>query len=512
MKKCLKFLSILIIALVFSTSVFAAEANKDDVTLSVVSREECSITFDTYGLFEKKLLNIDEKNKTIDITLTVKNTYEGETTHEETEESSEVGEVVFLIDNSTSMETDEYIGNTAMDRFEVVIRAAKQLANKLFTLNSDIKIGIATFSSSPNSTEVGYEGSDADARTVLTLNNNQETVIQTLESEFTSFENGNHGNDTDLEVGVKTAAQMFSTDTTKAKSLVILTDGVPNLATGFEYDYSPAITQATINKLIETKNSGINILSVLCDSDFYVDGNPVDVGQYSTYTSPKTMPEIAQDIFGTSSNPKIGPVFYAEGDGITDAISELIYKELRSTKTITVDDLEKYTLTDVVIKDYFPQNIVDNFNFEKLSEPQIGTVSDTIDTTDRSITWNIPKLEPKQASSFTYRLSLKDKFNSEIIDLTLPTNEKVVINYKIDGDPGDPVETRKTPSVKLKLIPEDPPKEDPPDDPKKPDDPTVAPDPIPKTGSYTWIAIGLSTAFGLSVAIYGAIKSYLVTK
>ena len=509
MKKCLRILSILIVTLVFSTSVFAAEANKDDVTLSVVSREECTINFARYGVFEKKLLDIDEENKTIDITLTVKNTFDGTpSSHEETVDDVLPGEVVFLIDNSLSMRTGtEYVNNAPVSRLGLVLNAAKNLTNKLFTLNSDIKVGIASFSSVAS--PVTY-GSDADARKVLDLSNNKDTVLQKIDT----VSQNTDGSLTNFEAGAKVASTMFSNDTTKTKYLIVLSDAIPTLSIGREPMISPATTQATINKFAELQNSGINIVAVLSESDWYdIDGDPV-MPSPSTYNPPISYPEISEEVFGDTSNPRFGAVYYAMGSNITDSIVNKIYEKLHSTKTITVEDVETYSLTDVVIKDYFPQNIVDNFNFEKLSEPQIGTVSDDIDKTDRSITWNIPKLEPKQSSSFTYRLSLKDKFNSEIIDLELPTNEKVVINYNEDGEPGDPVETTKTPSVilKMKTTPDIPDVPDDPDDPGKPDDPTVAPDPIPKTGSYAWMAVGISTAFGLSVAIYGAIKSYLVTK
>lgn len=500
MKKYLKFISVLIISLIFSTHVFAAEVNKDDVTLSVTSREECLVKFGKYGEFEKKLVEINEENKTIDIKLTVRNTYDGNTTHDEEEDDALPGEVVFLIDSSNSMNTAE----SGTTRKNLVLNATNDLVDKLFDLNENIKIGIVEFSSAPATFGVQF-GTDDDASKLLDLSNNKSEVKSTISGVASS------GGFTDLDIGLKKAVTLFSSDENTSKHLVILTDGVPNLseATGNSVEYSPGVTNATISRLTQISNSGINILSVLADADFYDDNGQLFVmdpdpthprNNGSKYTVPVTHMDIAQEIFGTSSNPKFGKIFYVQGNNITSTITDNIYNSLRSTKTITIDEKEKYTLTDVVVKDYFPQNIVDNFNFTKLSEPQIGTVSDSIDPTDRSITWNIPKLEPKQSTTFVYRLSLKDTFNGEIIDLNLPTNEKITIDYKEGGNPGDPVESTKTPAVKLTL-------KDKPDDPKK-EDPTVAPTPIPQTGSYIWAVL----LFGLGVSVYFAVKLHKLSK
>lgn len=496
MKKYLKFISVLFVSLIFSSYVFAAQVNKSDATLSVTSREECTIRFGKYGEFEKRLVEINEENKTIDIRLTVRNTYDGATSHEEEQNDELPGEVVFLIDSSDSMNTPE-LNST---RKELIINATLQLVDKLFDLNENVKIAVTEFSSVSRSGDSPVTvGTDNDANKLIDLSNNKNDIksaIQTVSS---------LGPKTDLDIGLKTAATQFSNDTSLSKHLVILTDGVPNIseATGNRIEYSPEVTNATISRLTSIHNSGINIATVLADSDFYdLNGDlyvmdpdtssPYNSG--SRYSEPITHMEIAHQIFGTTESPKFGSVFYVEGENVATAITNKIYDSLRTTKTISVDDIEKYTLTDVVIKDYFPQNIVDNFNFSKLSEPQIGTVSDSIDTTDNSITWNIDRLEPKQSSTFVYRLSLKDTFDGEILDLNLPTNEKVTIDYKEGGEPGEPVESTKSPAVKLTMPTPEPPKKD---------DPTVAPTPIPQTGSYIWavfiVGLGISTYFAVKL-------------
>lgn len=509
MKKCFKIFAVLIATLMFASYVFAAEANKDDVTLSVASREECIIKFGQYGEFEKKLVQIDEENKTIDIKLIARNTYNGSTTSEQTTTGELPGEVVLLVDSSNSM-NDIVTGTTT--RRSLILNATNELVDKLFDLNSNIKIGVVEFSSTTR-TETSYAvlGTDNDAKALTSGMVNDKSTVK---SAVSSVGNEGMGAYTDLDIGLKTADAMLSasTDSNSKKYLIVLTDGVPNVseATGNSFEYSPAVTNATTARLTTIKNKGINIVSVLADVSYSDGTSDVVPSSVSKYTDEITHKQIAEEIFGTTTNPKFGPVYYAHGTRVTDTISNTIYETLRTTQTITVDEIAKYTLSDVVIKDFFPQNIVDNFDFSKLSEPQIGTVSDSIDTSDRSITWSIPELKPGQSTEFTYRLSLKDTFDGEIIDLNLPTNEKVTIDYKEGDKPGTPQESTKSPVVKLtKGEPE--PEPEPAPDVKK-DDPTVAPTPIPRTGSYLWMSVIIATIFGLSVTTYGVIKSIKLSR
>ena len=89
------------------------------------------------------------------------------------------------------------------------------------------------------------------------------------------------------------------------------------------------------------------------------------------------------------------------------------------------------------------------------------------------------------------KLSLKDTFSSEILDVNLPTNENVTIDYKENQVPGDQKQNNKCPVVKLKVE-------------KQPVDNTIIPDKeMPKTGSNTAIISG--SLITLSIII-GAIS------
>ena len=134
------------------------------------------------------------------------------------------------------------------------------------------------------------------------------------------------------------------------------------------------------------------------------------------------------------------------------------------------------TLTNIVIKDYFPEEIVDNFDFAYVSDANIGDISAEVNTSDNSITWTIPELASGQTAIVQYTLKLKENFNSNIIDKVLDTNEKVDISYNdFDG-----TEQSKTSDItpKLKL--------------------TEPPATLPKAG--TTLLIGLSVlAIGLLI-------------
>ena len=145
-----------------------------------------------------------------------------------------------------------------------------------------------------------------------------------------------------------------------------------------------------------------------------------------------------------------------------------------------MEDEKQYKLTDIVIKDYFPANIVQNFEFATLKEATKGNISAKIDTSDNSITWTISELVAGETATFTYRLSLKDSFDSDIVGKNLPTNENVTVDYKEDGVQGEQKQNDKCPIIALDV---------------------QATKDIPQTGSNTWLAVG--TLVALSVIIAG---------
>ena len=461
MKKILKCTLIFVIALLFSTSVFAGTpVSSGDATMSLVKDEKAELKFGQYGTFEKAKSNIDTTNKTIDITLKVTNNEKpGE---DQTTTALKAGEVVFLIDGSRSMKVNEVtVNGTTTTREAIVINAAKQLAQKLFAANSDIKIGVVEFATSTTSSE---QGTDADAKKITS---SLATTLDDVNTALDTVSSDTMGSMTDLEAGLDVAESLLSTTSTSndKKYIITLTDAIPNVAigvtpqsdgTGFTSAYDEKVFTPTKNKLVALKNSGINVMSLLINMTD-------DEIQLSTMDPKPTYKEVAEEIFGTTTEPTAGPVYYVDDETATETITNSIYNDLLETTTIKAS--YKYKLTDIVIKDTIPQNIVDNFDFSYVTAPNIGTISNAINTSDNSITWNIPELNPGETATVTYRLSLKNQFDSDILNIDLPTNTNVTIDYKENGTDGPQVSSDKCPVVKLTT-----------ESPKTPDN-------IPKTGT-----------------------------
>lgn len=469
MKKYLSLILTIFMLVLLSTSVFAAETAKADATMTLVENNVCNITFGKYGEFEKKLIKCETNDKTIDIGLTVKNNQEALL--------NKAGEVVLLIDSSNSMSTRQVtIGDKTTTRKQLVLDSASQLVDKLLSSNSDIKIGVVEFATS---TDVSKEGTEDDAKAITPALTNQKSDII---SALNTISSDVMGSRTNIDIGLKTANKLLetSTDSDANKYIVVLTDAVPNTAEGVKVDlYTEASADPTKATLTSLKESGINVISMLIDiqdEEIKITGRPED----ATF---KTYKDVAQYVFGTPLSPTSGSVYYVNDSDVLDTVTNKIYSEL-----VPVNE---YVLTDIVIKDYFPQNIIDNFDFSYLTQPEIGTVSAEVDKTDNSITWTISNLAPGETANFSYRLSLKDTFSSEILDVNLPTNENVTIDYKENQVPGDQKQNNKCPVVKLEVE-------------KQPVDNTIIPDKeMPKTGSNTAIISG--SLITLSIII-GAIS------
>ena len=107
----------------------------------------------------------------------------------------------------------------------------------------------------------------------------------------------------------------------------------------------------------------------------------------------------------------------------------------------------------------------------QLCPRDIGEVSQTIDTSNNSITWNIELLTEGETATLSYNLTLKDEYDEKIIDVILPTNEKVDISAEKDDTT---IDESSDVSPKLIIKYEEPAKE--------PVDNTISNKPIPQTG------------------------------
>jgi Mg-chelatase subunit ChlD len=482
MKKILRFSFVLLFIVLLSSTVFAGtQVSKNNATMKLVEDNVCDISFGKYGTFEKKMTNIDVNNKTIDISLTAKNnaTAPKSTTHTET--ALKNADIVFLIDNSNSM-TANKAGEVT--RKQAVLNATNDLIDKIFEKGDNIKIGVVKYATSKTATV----GSENDA-TIVTPS--FVSTADTAKDAIKKVQDDTNVKDyptTDIEAGLTVANKLLNTETDSYinKIIVLLTDGIPNYALnvgpvangqGFESCYDEKVFTPTKNKLVELNDAGVNVMSVLINMSN-------DEIQMSTMDPKPTYKEVATDIFGTQMNPTAGPIYYVSDSDIADTITNSIFSSLTEEREVTDTDGEEYSLTDIVIKDYFPDYIINNFDFAYLTKPEKGEVSAEVDKQDNSITWTISKLDYGETATFTYRLKLKDSFDGDIIAKNLKTNKNVTINYKENGKDGEPKENDKCPVVILDVLPSNP---------------------IPKTGTNTFVIATLAIS-GVVIAIVSIIK------
>lgn len=389
-------------------------ASYSTVTMTVVEEPICTIELGENSKFEKKLIEKNLNNKEVTLQLQVTN---NETSIKPT------GEIMLVLDNSDSMQNATSTGEIRKD---LVFKSAQALVSNLLEDNSQLQIGVVSFSTN---TDVSKEATIEDASIVSSLNNSAtelNNAISNIEA---------NGPRTDLQAGLLLASQQFSEEDNN-KYIIVLTDGVPNVAIDSNNPYYSDTTITQTREQLQTlENDGIQITTMLTG---------IDDESYVPNGVTKSFGEIIEEIFGTPENPTVGNFYYVTDDQIETTITENIYNDLLP--------VEK-TLTNIVIKDYFPEEIIDNFDFAYISNANIGEISAEVNTDDNSITWTIPELASGQTATVQYSLKLKENFDSSIVDKILDTNEKVDITYNdFDG-----TEQSKTSDVTPKLRLTEPP-------------------------------------------------------
>lgn len=444
--------AILLLIVLLSTSVFAATTSSQKATLEIVENNICTINITDTAVFEKKIVDYDLEKKELTIGLKI--------TNNAVPPLDKPSEIVLVIDNSLSMKETISTGGT---RMEAVADSAKLLADELLKLDT-VKLSIVSFSTGDN------EGTITDAKLRTGLTNSKDSIMNAI----TEVSNDATGVRTDIEAGITLASQQF-TGTCESQFIILLTDGVPNISLGTnKIEYSGTTATNTKNALTKLNNNKIQILSMMTG---VTDNTESQTG--------KTYKALAEEVFGTPEKPTVGKFYYITDNEIEETVSKTILNQLIAP--------EDNILTDIDIYDYFPQEIVDNFDFEYVTSPNLGEVSEDIDLQNNMIVWHIDTLGYGEVGTLSYKLTLKDTINEEIIKVILNTNEKVDITTKnvVNEDGSKKIITSDvTPKVQL-TIPEEP----------KSDD-TIAPDPIPQTGTTIVMTLLISIAL-ITCAVIG---------
>lgn len=433
MKKKIFITTLLLLILLVNVSF----ASYSTVTMTVVEEPICTIQLSDNSKFEKKLISKDLQNKEVTLQLQVTN---------EEKSNKPTGEIMLVLDNSDSMKLKTSTGTVRKD---LVFESAKTLVSNLLKDNENLKIGVVSFSTN---TDVSKEGTTEDAEVVSKLSNDSNALLNSISSIEAT------GPRTDLEAGLEIASGEF-TKTDNNKYMIVLTDGVPNVALNYnKVYYSDDVITKTKTKLEALKTANVDVITMLTGID-----NPEQVPAGVT----KSYNQIITEIFGTQENPTVGTFYYVTDDKVESTIKNDIYNSLVP---------EEKTLKDIKVVDYFPKEIIDNFDFSYVNNANIGEISTTVDKANNSITWNIPSLASGQTATVQYKLKLKENFDSNIVNKILNTNEKVDVTYT-DLDNKSQAKTSDV-SPKLKL--------------------TEPPATLPKAGTTTFVAIAI-LATGLLV-------------
>ena len=460
MKIFLTLITLILLIVSMSTSVFAVTT-----TMEIVEDNICTIELNDSSSFEKRIVDSDLTNHQVTLQLKISNN---------SENIIPSGELMLVIDSSASMDT---IVSGTTTRKDVVLDAANQLVADLLAVNSnDLQIGVVTFSTgSETDPDTGYliTGTEADAQKVCDFTND----LSTLQTQISAIEGT--GQYTNLDAGLQLAKSCFTAEDNN-KYMIVLTDGLPNLAVGYNdlvsYDGLTDVINQTKSTL--TSFNGVNVTTMLTgidneDANFRVDGSNI-----------YTYGQVINAVFGTEENPTIGKFYNINDNEIESTITNDIFRDLVP---------ETHSLTNITVVDYFPQYIVDNFEMDYVEGIDVSNISAEIDLETNSITWTLDELAAGETAIIQYTLTLKDEFDESIIGEILDTNERVDITYN-DFDGTEQEKTSDvTPKIRLTAEPEPVP------EPEPPEDDTIAPVPLPDTGSHAFIIIGFIALIGLAV-------------
>lgn len=387
-------------------------ASYNDVTMSVVEEPTATINFGTNSIVERSVISKNLAKKEITLQLKVTNNEKS---------LKPTGEIMLVIDNSKSM-TDNV--TDTQTREDLVIDSAKTLINKILKDNTQLKVGAVSFSTN---SDISKEGTIEDAKLISELTNDSNKLISAISNiEY-------NGPRTNLQSGINLAKQYFSKNTDNShKYIIVLSDGVPNVAIDYDKNYYS-------DDVIEKTKSELESLSDITNN-VYIMLTGISNGDAVAVPATKTYNEIVESIFGTTENPTIGKFYYIPDDKIEDTITSDIYKNLLPISQ---------SFTNIIVKDYFTDEIVKNFDFSYVKNPNFGTISSKIDTTTNSITWNIPELKSGETAIVQYKLKLKENFDENIINKVLDTNKKLDLTYTDYSNQTNTKTSDITPKVKL---------------------------------------------------------------
>lgn len=399
LKRIISFIVIISIIISINANVNASDTKK--VLNAVEKSSETKQLENAQGTISKKIVDIDENNGEVTIELSVTN---GQKTEEIVKKVDKKTEIFLIIDESGSMNSK--IKNETITRRDVVRSASKTLVNDILNNHENVKIGIIKF--------------ESQVKMTSELSNDIDKLNKAIDTY-------NGGGRTNLYDALVLANDSFSKDKDTNKLVVILTDGLPNEPYGSKDENGNTISVGVLTKqeLITVEKSGTAIISMMTEVN----------KSYESYV---------ERVFGTPDKPTVGKYYYIADSEISNIIKNNIYVDIS-------ESIEKlnHEMTNVQAVDYFPEDIMNNFTFSCVDNPNIGTVSDSIDTNTKTITWNIGTIKDEETATLKYKLKLKDMNNEQLLNKVVSTNEKVVLTYKDKEEKDYSVVLESSPKIQL---------------------------------------------------------------
>ncbi len=482
-----------ILLFVIIISIFSNTYAANPVKLEVVKKaSETKYLLEGQAFVSKQIVSSDPDNGEVTIELKVSNS-SGES------EEIAANEIVFVIDNSSSM---GYIAADGKTRKAKTIESASKLAEDIFNVSSSVKMGLVDFcggNPTLNAATVRQE-----------LTNNKTKYLESLQNELDrKVQFG-----TNIDAGLLVGKSLFSSAKNN-KVLILLTDGVPTDDTqgNFSNEVSEThtlICQNTKKTLQDLKNSGIYTITLLTGMNMQEEISPGRPA-FSNEEELKVNLDAAESIFGTSENPTADKYYLVSTTDLEKVITDDILKD------VTEKILK--TLKNIKLSDYFPDVIINNFNYTADGNPSKGEYSKEKDS---SFDWTIDELKPGELATFRYKLKIKDMNNQELLDKIIDTNEKVTLAYEDDEEKSYTDEITTSPSVRLKeIVPESPspspsssPSSQPKNEsssttqPKGSQDNTVSKEPLPKTGVSAIVCAFIFSFSIISLFVYARTKKF----
>ena len=429
-------------------------------------------------------------------------------------------EIYFLVDENLSRNDKKLNENIAY---------IKILMNNILKKNSNTKIGIIGLKGTINDSHVDENGKfingEKDEGDIKGSESNSE-ILAELTKDFNKIENALKQMNSEknvyhvnLQTGIRLANKSYSNNVNRI--LISTYDGVPGIVIGVKAnapsygglfgEYATAkeaivaqhkkIVNSTKNEILNLKKNNISFIQLRPEDTSY------DETWYNGTTGEKILDfdgsPYVKELYGTLENPVYGKMYSLSNSSLEEIITNYIYEDV--FKVIQAD------INKIKIVDYFPKEIIENFDFSYIEKPNIGNVSEKINFENNSIVWNIENLKGNEIAILKYKLKLKDLQNEKILNKVISTNEKVSLTYQDSENKEYNLELLTSPQIMLKQVknleddnkPTPKPSEKPVDSPKptvKPtEDNTQASGKLPQTGVGITLTVLVMAALGIGI-------------